>query len=139
MEEKKKRFGLLLLLLFIVVVTLLLIFLLILPNGNGKSSDKADLKQVEGERHQGWTPFYFADEGTWKMLDPESYVLREMKFVSSETEREAYTVRKVESGGFLRIIQARGRWKQVEVLEEGEVVASGWIDAHNIKKVEKIR
>jgi hypothetical protein len=40
--------------------------------------------------------------------------------------------------GVLRIIKAAGRWKQVEVLENGNVVATGWIDADATRKVEKV-
>ena len=72
------------------------------------------------------------------MQDPVSYVLKERKYVSSARERDSYLVRAVPAGGVLRIINADGRWKQVEVIEDGKVAATGWIDAHVIKKASKM-
>ena len=72
------------------------------------------------------------------MNDPASYVLKSQKYVSSDTERDAYLVRAVPAGGMLRIVKAEGRWKQVEVIENGKAVATGWIDAHFTKSVEKV-
>jgi len=90
-----------------------------------------------GERHPGWPAFYHAGDGTWTMQDPMCYVLKSQKFVSSDRERDEYLVRAVPAGGVLRIIRGEGRWKQVEVLENGKVVATGWIDAHFVKKADR--
>lgn len=100
---------------------------------------KAETKVVEtqGEPHHGWTPFYHAESGTWKILDDAAYVLKEKKFTSGARERDAYTVYKLESGGIVRTIESQGRWKRVEVLKDGQVVATGWIDAHFVRNVEE--
>jgi hypothetical protein len=137
MENKnKKRNSMLLIftLLFIVILVIILVFFFSSQNDEKNTV----VKEVKGERHKGWSDFYYADNGTWKMLDPASYVLREQKYVSSDRERDEYLVRRVPAGGILRITQAWGRWKHVEVLENGNVTAEGWIDAHFIKDVEKL-
>ncbi len=78
--------------------------------------------------------FYHADSGTWLMLDPVTDVLRERKYVSGAAERERYLVREVPAKGQLRIVEARQRWKRVEVLEKGVAVATGWVDAEHTRK-----
>jgi len=135
-EDKKKRSPWILILMLLLVVALAFVLFNIFSGDGEESGVKA--QAVKGERHHGWTPFYFAKDGTWKMLDAASYVLKEQKYVSSDRERDEYLVRKVDSGGILRIIKAAGRWKQVEVLENGNVVATGWIDADATRKVEKV-
>jgi hypothetical protein len=92
--------------------------------------------EIEG-KNQDFSSFYYAEDGIWILLDPVTYVLKEQKYVSSDSERDAYTVREVHSGGKVKIIQSEGRWKKVEVLENGKSSAEGWIDAHFVKKAEK--
>ncbi|MCK5879062.1 MAG: hypothetical protein KAH24_04750 [Holophagae bacterium] len=101
---------------------------------------KAEKKVMEtqGERHHEWTPFYYAESGTWKILDDATYVLKEKKFVSGASERDAYTIYKLKSGDIVRTIESQGRWKKVEVLVDDQVAATGWIDAHFIKNVEEV-
>lgn len=134
-EKKKRNF---MILIFTLLIIIILVIVLVLFLTNQKDEKNTTVKEVKGERHKGWSDFYYADKGTWKMLDPASYVLKERKFVSSDRERDEYLVRKVPAGGILRITQAMGRWKHVEVLEDGNVTAEGWIDAHVIKDVEKL-
>ncbi len=136
-ENKNKPWGIFVFIFLFIILIALVFFFLVKKSEDKKGNDEREVavKEVAGERQHGWTPFYHADSDTWKMLDSASYVLKEKKYVSSDTERDAYLVYKVESGGILRIIQADGRWKEVEVLVEDKVVATGWIDAHNVKKV----
>lgn len=94
--------------------------------------------ETMGTPHHGWTPFYFAESGTWRILDVPAYVLRERKFTSSDRERDEYTVKRVNPGGIVRTVESHGRWKRVEVLEGTSVVATGWIDAHFVENVEAI-
>lgn len=96
--------------------------------------DPVVLKQ-DGELHHGWSAFYHASDGVWRMLDDECHVLKEQKFVSSEWELNDYLVARVKSGGVLRIVAAEGRWKEVEVIEEDQVLVRGWIDADPIRRV----
>lgn len=109
-------------------------------NQNVKSPAESGVESANtaGEQHHGWTPFYHATDGTWKMLDEAVYVLREKKYVSGDAERDAYTVYNVGYGGIVRTIESEGRWKQVAVLEDGQVVATGWIDAHFVRNVEQV-
>ena len=135
--DRRKHPGILLAL-FITIVAAVVVFLLLKPQGAEEPPAGEPVEETAGELHHDWTPFYHADGGLWRMLDPESYVLREQKYVSSEREREAYLVCMVPEGGVLRILKAQGRWKEVEVLENGEAVARGWIDADPIRRVEKL-
>lgn len=137
MEQKKQNLWIFFSAFFIFFLVAAIIFLFFLEDKPDETKDKA-VKEISGEVHHGWTPFYYANSGTWKMLDPASYVLKEQKFVSSDAERESYLVKKVEAGGILRILSGKGRWKEVDVLQEGMVIARGWIDAHNIKNVEEL-
>ena len=108
------------------------------PNVKPTGQTASPVRDTGGEPHHGWTPFYHATDGTWKMLDEAVYVLREKKYVSNDTERDAYTVYKVGYGGVVRTMESEGRWKHVEVLEDGQVVANGWIDAHFVRNVERV-
>jgi hypothetical protein len=136
-NDRQRRHGILFALLIIIVAAVVVLTFLI-PQKSEKTPVQMTAEDAAGERHQGWTPFYHADSGLWRMLDPESYVLREKKFVSSDREREEYLVRMVPADGVLRILEAQGRWKHVEVLENGEATARGWIDADPIRRVEKL-
>ena len=86
-----------------------------------------------------FTKFYHAGEGKWIINDPETPVLRTQKYVSSRAEMLEYKVKLLEPGSQVQIIQAAGRWKLVEVIEDGKVVATGWIDAHMVKKVHRAK
>jgi len=136
-KDRTKHLGILIAL-FIIIVAVGIFMVLLKPRKAEKAEVELTAEETAGEVHHGWTPFYHADSGLWKMLDPESYVLREQKYVSSDREREEYLVHMVPAGGVLRILQAKGRWKEVEVLENGEAVARGWIDADPIRRVEKL-
>lgn len=137
MENESKRrnsMHLVFTILFIIILVIILVFFFSIKNDEKTTT----VTEIKGEKQKGWSDFYYADNGTWKMLDPASYILKEQKFVSSDRERDEYLVRKVSADGILRITRAEGRWKHVEVLENGNVTAEGWIDAHFIEKVEKL-
>ncbi len=117
-----------------------LLYFMYMRTQQAVSVQKAETKVVEtqGDPHQGWTPFYYAKSGTWKILDEAAYVLKEKKFVSGASERDAYTIYKLKSGDIARTIESQGRWKKVEVLVDDQVAATGWIDAHFISNVEEV-
>lgn len=124
----------------VIAVLLFAVFVIILffhPFGQKIQINNNISDQINGNEDQGFSSFYYAENGTWMLLDPVTYVLKEQKYVSSDSERDAYTVREVHSGGKVKIIQSEGRWKKVEVLENGKSSAEGWIDAHFVKKAEK--
>ncbi len=77
------------------------------------------------------TAFYDSKDGIWEMRGRTTYVLREMKF-ASESELPEYTEHIIPQGGKVRVLAAHGRWKQVEVLKDGMVVAKGYIDADRV-------
>lgn len=134
-SEKKRR----LIVLAVMVLLLILAVVLYFIFKTGAEPIETPIRENAGEMHHGWTPFYHAVEGEWRMLDAACFVLGERKFVSSERERDEYLVYRVETGGILRIMEARGRWKEVEVLDEnGQIKARGWIDADPIRKVERL-
>ncbi len=91
---------------------------------------------VTGERDSGFSSFYYAEEGTWRLLDPVTHVLKEQKYTSSDSEKDAFTLKEVPSGGIVTITASEGRWKKVEVIENGKPVVSGWIDAHFVQNAE---
>lgn len=134
-----KRYVMVLLLGALVMVGLLTYVLFRTEQTKPVPVTQTAVTEQAGEAQNGWTPFYHAKAGTWKILDEAAYVLKEQKFTSSDAERDAYSVYKLESGGVVRMMEARGRWKMVDVLVDGKVVASGWIDAHFIKAVEQVR
>jgi len=74
--------------------------------------------------------FYHAKEGVWEM-ETTIHLLKSRKFVSSDTELKAYLVYMAKPGETVRISEASGRWKKLDVIEEGEVIASGWADAED--------
>jgi len=86
-----------------------------------------------------FTKFYHANDGEWIINDPETPVLRTQKYVSSRAEMLEYKVKVLGPGARVRIIQPDARWKLVDVIENGKVVATGWIDAHMVKKVHRAR
>lgn len=133
MTKNEKKRGLLIVIGIAALLLLVLVYFIFV--WKSKTPVGPSVSQGGGELHHGWSPFYHATEGEWRMLDDECYVLKEQKFVSSEQERKEYLVATVESGGVLRIVGSRGRWKEVEVIEVGRVLAQGWIDADPIRRV----
>ena len=76
--------------------------------------------------------FYHAKDGRWK-IETTIHLLKEKKFVSSDTELKNYLVYTAKPGKIVRIAQAAGRWKYLEVEKDGKVIASGWADAEDGK------
>ncbi len=121
----------------ILLFAVLVIILFFHPFGQKIDMERQEPNLIEGQEDSGFSSFYYAEAGIWTLRDPVTHVLKERKFVSSDTERDTYTVREVHSGGTVKIVQSEGRWKKVEVLENGKSSAEGWIDAHFVKKAEK--
>jgi flagellin-like protein len=74
--------------------------------------------------------FYHAEDGTWKM-ETTIHLLKEQKYVSSDVELGHFLVYTASPGEVVRISQAEGRWKLLEVMEGGKAKASGWADAED--------
>lgn len=124
----------------VILVILFAVFVIILffhPFGQKIEMNRNALEQSDGNENRGFSSFYYAEDGIWTLHDPVAYVLKEKKYASSDTEREAYTIREVHSGETVKIIQSEGRWKKVKVMEDGKFSAVGWIDAHFVKKAEE--
>ncbi len=124
----------------VILVILFAVFVIILffhPFSQKIDMERQEPNLIEGQEDSGFSSFYYAEDGIWTLHDPVAYVLKEKKYTSSDTEREAYTVREVHSGETVKIIQSEGRWKKVKVMEDGKFSAVGWIDAHFVKKAEK--
>jgi hypothetical protein len=140
MENKKaKNRYFLLLILFILLITAAAVWLLFISSSDKESTveDKEQaISQSQGERFE-FSQFYHADGGTWSIKDENILVLKEMKFISA-SEKEEYTVHEVNPSDHVRIIEARQRWKRVEILDKGKVIAAGWIDAHNVRNAERV-
>ena len=136
-KNKSKR---LLLLIFLFLLIITVIVWLVFFNQSSDGSSAAEQSQIssqsEGERFE-FSEFYHADDGTWIIEDKGILVLKEMKYIS-ESEKEEYTVHEVTSSDHIRIVEARQRWKRVEILKDNEVIAYGWIDAHNVRNTQRI-
>jgi len=89
-------------------------------------------EETDGGRFE-YSAFYHATGGTWTLHDKDIHVLKEMKYVSA-SELDRYVVRTLTPADRVRIVESRQRWKKVEVLDAGKVVATGWIDANNVRK-----
>lgn len=139
MDHKNKgKYTLPLIFLFLLIIAVVVWFVFLNPgNENSSPADQGQISaQPEGERFE-FSEFYHAESGTWVVNDKDILVLKEMKFIS-ESEKEEYTVHEVTSSDHIRIVEARQRWKRVEILKGDEVVATGWIDANNVRDAQKI-
>lgn len=137
-KKGKNRYSLLLIL-FILLITAVAVWLLFFSHSDKESTAEEKeqaITQSQGERFE-FSQFYHADEGTWIIEDEDILVLKEMKFISA-SEKDEYTVHEVKPSDHVRIVEARQRWKRVEVLEDGEVTATGWIDAHHVRNAERV-
>ena len=80
-----------------------------------------------------WSQFSAATSGTWQMLDASLDILQEPKEASQPADRQKLLVRSVSAQAQLRIVAVQQRWKRVELLEQGKVVATGWVDGQLVK------
>jgi len=90
-------------------------------------SNETEARDMGGERFEGFDDFYHADSGLWR-LETTVHLLREQKFVSSDTELSAYLVYEAAPGELARIKQGEGRWKLLEIIQGDAVAATGWAD-----------
>jgi hypothetical protein len=74
--------------------------------------------------------FYHAKEGVWKM-ETTIHLLKSRKFVSSEAELQEYLIYTAKAGETVRISEAMGRWKKLDVIKDGKIKATGWADAED--------
>jgi len=137
-EHGKSKFPLLLLVLFLLIVALVVWLVFFNPSHKkGPTEDQSQASiQSQGEQYE-FSKFYHADNGTWVIEDEDILVLKEMKYISA-SEKDEYTVHKVNPSDHVRIIEAPQRWKRVEILDQGEVIATGWIDAHHVRNAKRI-
>jgi hypothetical protein len=124
-ERRSGRRGL-----AIAIVIVLLIAAVIALRGlfSGNPQD-ADVAPVDGEVTVA-DDFYHALDGTWKM-ETTIHLLKEQKYVSSDDELKYFLVYTANPGEIVRISQAEGRWKFLDVMQDGKVKASGWADAED--------
>lgn len=142
MEPKTNRGpALVLVSLLVILAAIVLVFLFLNrgsePTGPVETDDQAVVED-RGQPSEEMSSFYDATEGRWVLLDTVTPVLREQKYVSSDRELEQYTLFRVPAGGEVRIIEADGRWKKVEVLRGSEVAGTGWIDADGVKEAKRV-
>lgn len=136
-DQNKSKRSLLLIFLFLLIIAVIVWFVFFRPSSEDSSAKEQGqvTTQSEGERFE-FSEFYYADDGTWVVEDKGILVLKEVKYIS-ESEKEEYTVHEVTSSDFIRIVESRRRWKRVEVLKDNEVIATGWIDAHNVRNAQR--
>ncbi len=137
-NKNNSKFTPLLIVLFLLIIAVVVWFMFFKSSDDDNSAaDQIQFStQSEGEQYE-FSDFYYAANGTWSVEDKDILVLKEMKYIS-ESEKEEYTVHEVSSSDLIRIVEARQRWKRVEIYKDDEVIASGWIDAHNVRNAQKI-
>jgi len=137
-KKEKNRYSLFLILLILLIAVVAIWLLFFSHSDKESTAEEKDLAvtQSQGDRFE-FSRFYHADGGTWIIEDEDILVLKEMKFISA-SEKDEYTVHEVKPSEHVRIVEARQRWKQVEILEDGEVIATGWIDAHHVRNAERV-
>lgn len=94
-----------------------------------KGESGGEAKTQAGERITV-DDFYHATDGLWEM-ETTIHILKSQKFVSSDIELKSYLVKTVNPGETVRIARAGGRWKYLELIRNGEVIAEGWADAED--------
>lgn|GEM_PF-2928980 len=143
MEIKRHKWRAVFLVVFLVLIIIVVMVYLFLMEGKNKETDPQAQEPVADHSDRGipqdtFSPFYYAEDGKWVLQQSVTHVLREQKYVSSKSELDQYTVARVPAGGIIRILEADGRWKRVEVLKGEQAIAVGWIDAHPIREVRKV-
>lgn len=124
-DTDKRRRGLWII---VLLVLLALGLLAIIPRRRRRVPVEVS-PEPSGERF-AFDDFYHAEEGRWA-LETAVDLLKEQKYVSGEAERERFLVHAAQPAETVVIRSARGRWKQVDVVDGERIVASGWIDANN--------
>jgi hypothetical protein len=137
-KKEKNRYSLLLILLILLIGVVVVWVLFFSSSDKESTAEKKGqtTTQSQGERFE-FSQFYHAEDGTWTIKDENILVLKEMKFISA-SEKEEYTVHELKPSDHVRIVEARQRWKRVEILDEGTIIATGWIDAHHVRKAERV-
>jgi len=125
-NTEKKHVGL-----WIVVVLLacLILGLILLVPRCRRKPVEVPARQPPGERF-AFDDFYHTEDGRWTLETPVD-LLKEQKYVSGEAERERFLVYAAQPAETVVIRSARGRWKQVDVVDGESIVATGWVDAND--------
>jgi len=122
--SKNRSIGIIIiLLLFSIIIVLLYLFL-----AKSKKEDKQVSTSAESIRQID--DFYYAVDGTWKM-ETTIHILKSQKFISSNAELKDYLVYTATPEEIVRITQASGRWKKLEVFKNEKLIATGWADAED--------
>ena len=126
-ETQERKSGsrlarIIVLLLLLGAIIAVLYFFVIKKQDNQSTAPKGAITEVDD--------FYHAKDGTWKM-ETTIHLLKEKKFVSGDAELKSYLVHTAKPGDIVRISQAAGRWKKLEVLKDDKVIATGWADAED--------
>jgi len=134
-KSRRKMSRTLLLFLFLIIIIIVFVFFLKNPS-QGSFSDEPKASKSSGERFE-FDDFYHAKDGVWQ-LESTLHLLKEQKFVSGESELKEYLVYTANSNDTIRIKEASGRWKLIEVVENNSPKAIGWVDANrkNAKRFE---
>lgn len=122
---------------FFLVILLFVLYYIAVANTKVELRTDETSAEEPGQAYS-FTKFYYANKGTWILKNKMTPVLKERKYISPG-ELEKYLVYPAEAGTKVRIVEARQRWKKVDVLDRNNrKVATGWLDAHNVRNVEKV-
>lgn len=125
-RKGRKKIAILIIIVLLLDALIAVIFIAYLINQQNAERNQANIKGKIEEIDD----FYHAENGTWKM-ETTIHLLKSQKYVSSDTELKEYLVYTAKPGEIVRISQAAGRWKKLEVLKDGKITATGWADAED--------
>lgn len=122
-SKSNKKLAVIIIILLLLSAVVAVVFLFFIKKDDSSiASNNGDRVEIDD--------FYHAENGTWKM-ETTIHLLKSQKFVSSKTELKEYLIYTANPGEIVRISQASGRWKKLEVLKNGKVAATGWADAED--------
>jgi len=125
-NQQKKRSKCVLIILFLCIIMFITIFSFFFFRGEHHNTKDSPAKSVRID------DFYYAQDGEW-VMETKIHLLKEKKYVSSVAELKKYLIYTAEPGEKVRISQAAGRWKHLEVIKDSKTIATGWVDAEDTK------
>ncbi len=123
-QKSRRRYVIIIIFICIAIFIAVLYFLFFRGERNSTAESPSKIVKIDD--------FYYAQNGEW-VMESRIHLLKEKKYVSNDTELKKYLVYTVEPGEKVRITQAAGRWKHLEVIKEGKAIATGWADAEDAK------
>jgi hypothetical protein len=116
---------------FVLLFVVLVVSCFSLVRGCRRNRPDPAASMATGTRFE-FDDFYHATAGTWELETPVD-LLKARKYVSGTAERDAYRVYAAQPGEVVTIRNAMGRWKELAVLKDGLMTATGWADVNTAR------